>query len=195
MTISDIYIAGFLTGAIVTCIEGPVDLLKCKLQAQVGKGQYSGVWDCVVKLFRQRGIRALYQGATAVTLRNAPCFANYFSFFEATKRKLTPEGHATNLLIAMVAGGVAGFGFWGLFYPLDIIKTRMQTDATDPAERKYRNTLDCVKKTYAEGGVSAFYKGYVPTITRAVPVNAAIFLGISAIKKYFFHEGQPTSDH
>ncbi|CAM9837183.1 unnamed protein product, partial [Phaeothamnion confervicola] len=82
-----------------------------------------------------------------------------------------------------VAGGAAGFGFWGVFYPLETIKTRMQGDATEPAKRLYSSVTDCFKKTYAENGMRAFYKGYAPSIARAVPVNAAIFTGFTAAKR------------
>jgi hypothetical protein len=47
-----------------------------------------------------------------------------------------------------VGGGCAGFGFWGLVYPLETIKTRMQSDKIAVKDRAYKNMLDCAKKTY-----------------------------------------------
>lgn len=41
-------------------------------------------------------------------------------------------------------------------------------------------------KTQAEGGVKAFYKGYIPSLTRAVPVNAAIFCAVFQVKDYMY---------
>jgi len=177
--------AGAITGLLVNFIESPVDLLKCKLQAQVGEGQYRGVWDCLKQLFRQRGIRGLYQGLGATTLRNVPCFASYFFAFECVKQTLTPKGVKPSLLTAFLAGGAAGFGFWGFWYPLDIIKTRMQTDATMPADRKYKNTLDCITKTLQREGPRAFFKGYAPSIVRAIPINASIFWAVNASKGFW----------
>jgi hypothetical protein len=34
----------------------------------------------------------------------------------------------------------------------------------------------------AEGGVKAFFKGYTPSLVRAVPVNAAIFMAVFQVK-------------
>jgi len=182
LTLRDYFIAGSITGAFVSHIEGPIDLLKVKLQAQVGAGQYKGVWDCVTQLLRSRGPRALYQGYSAVQLRNIPAFAVYFEFFEQAKTWVTPAGQQPSLFGTFLAGGWAGFGFWGIFYPFDVIKTRMQTDATFPKDRRYKSTIDCFNQIYSQEGAKGFFKGYYPAVLRAVIVNACIFYAVSAVK-------------
>ena len=76
-----------------------------------------------------------------------------------------------------VAGGTAGFMYWVLFYPLDVLKSAMQTDALVPAERKYRSLGHAASSLWAEGGVGRFYKGVTPCLLRAVPANA-VMLGV-----------------
>ena len=76
-----------------------------------------------------------------------------------------------------VAGGTAGFMYWVLFYPLDVLKSAMQTDALIPAERKYRSLGHAASSLWAEGGVARFYKGVTPCLLRAVPANA-VMLGV-----------------
>ena len=71
-------LAGALAGCGITLVETPVDLLKIKLQAQVGKGEYDGVFDAARKIIRGYGFRGLYQGGPATLLRNIPCFGLYF---------------------------------------------------------------------------------------------------------------------
>jgi hypothetical protein len=56
-------------------------------------------------------------------------------------------------------------------------------DALDPKLRKYSSFMDCWSKTLQEGGMAAMYKGYTPSIARAVPVNAAIFTGFTAAQR------------
>jgi len=188
MSLGNYFQAGFITGFCVNFIESPIDLLKCKLQAQRGAGQYRGVWDCAKQLYSSRGIVAIYQGLGATTLRNCPCFASYFYGFEFTKRALTKKGEKPTLLTFFFAGGSAGFAFWGVWYPLDIIKTRMQIDATDPKDRKYKSIVDCIGKILRNEGPSAFFRGYMPSIVRAIPVNATIFLAVNATKRVVFGE-------
>ena len=133
-------------------------------------------------------MRGVYQGLGATMVRNVPCFATYFCFSEAGYRWVNPPETAGDVTYwqafkgGLVGGAIAGFGFWGIFYPAECIKTRMQSDATDPALRKYKSSLECWQKTFAEGGVRAFFKGYTPALVRAIPVNAAIFCVVFSVK-------------
>lgn len=183
LTVPQYFTAGLMTGFAVTVVEAPIDLLKCKLQAQVGQGQFTGVWDAAKKITKSHGIKGLYQGSLSVALRNTPCFASYFTGFEYVKNKLTPEGQLPSIPTCFLAGGAAGFLFWGCFYPLDIIKTRIQTDHTEVDKRKYKGILDCVKKIHAQDGIKGFFKGYLPSTIRGVFVNATIFASVNLAKR------------
>jgi hypothetical protein len=44
------------------------------------------------------------------------------------------------------AGALGGIAYWLFTYPLDVIKSAMQTDALLPADRKYRSYPDAVRK-------------------------------------------------
>jgi solute carrier family 25 carnitine/acylcarnitine transporter 20/29 len=59
----------------------------------------------------------------------------------------------------------------------------MQSDNIAIDARRYTSYFDCVRKTYADGGVIAFFKGYVPSLARAIPVNAAIFCAVFQVKE------------
>lgn len=166
-----------------------MDLFKIKLQSQVGtSGQYSGVFDAGRQIIGKYGWRGAFQGFSATMARNIPCFSTYFCFSEFGYRLVNPATAETAPTVSkaflggLVGGALAGFGFWGIFYPLEVIKTRMQFDHVDVAKRKYKGMMDCAKKTYAEGGVKAFFKGYTPAIVRALPVNASIFCVVFSVK-------------
>jgi hypothetical protein len=64
--------------------------------------------------------------------------------------------------IQLVSGGTAGAVQWFFCYPLDVIKSTMQTDAVDRAQRKYSGWMDCVRKMYAAGGPKMFVRGFTP---------------------------------
>ena len=183
------WIAGALAAVPISILETPVDLFKIKLQTQVGTGgEYSGVIDAGKKILGKYGWKGAYQGFAATTARNVPCFATYFCFSEFGYRLVNPVHSVAAPTVTsaffggLVGGAIAGFGFWGIFYPLEVIKTRIQSDHTDVAQRRYTSMIDCAQKTYAEGGVQAFYKGYTPAIVRAIPVNAAIFCVVFSVK-------------
>nr|CAD7432345.1 unnamed protein product [Timema monikensis] len=80
-----------------------------------------------------------------------------------------------NLFIIMMAGGFAGIISWGVIIPLDVIKSRIQSD--DPLNPKYKGMLDCFVKSYRRDGLAVFGRGFLVNTLRAFPVNGAIFVG------------------
>lgn len=56
-----------------------------------------------------------------------------------------------------------------MIYPIDMIKSRMQTDGFSPSTgQKYKSTLDCVRTVWRTEGFSAFTRGLGPTLIRYV---------------------------
>jgi solute carrier family 25 carnitine/acylcarnitine transporter 20/29 len=51
-------------------------------------------------------------------------------------------------------------------YPIDVIKSKLQTDSLDPAQRRYKGMIDCARKVWAAQGVKGFTGGLVPTLIR-----------------------------
>jgi len=79
---------------------------------------------------------------------------------------------------SILYGAAAGYALWAIIYPIDVIKTRMQTDGfTRETGQKYKSTLDCVKTVWRTEGVSAFTRGLLPTLIRSPFANGATFLG------------------
>ena len=87
-----------------------------------------------------------------------------------TPKGVTDKSHLP-FYVPFLAGGTAGTSYWVFTYPIDYVKTAMQTDKL--GNFKYVNTLDCIKQKYAEHGLKGFYKGYVICMLRSFPVNAA----------------------
>jgi solute carrier family 25 carnitine/acylcarnitine transporter 20/29 len=78
---------------------------------------------------------------------------------------------------------------WAVIYPIDMIKSRMQTDGfTSSTGQKYTSTLDCVRKVWRAEGLSAFTRGLGPTLIRYVATICArcrnLFHNQVAIRKW-----------
>lgn len=172
-------IAGGLTaGAAVSHVLTPVELLKCNMQVQNmlprEQRKYKNIVDCAIKMVRSGGIGALFNGHAATLAREVPGNAAWFGFYHATKRVLTPAGESPDdlpLWKLMLAGGVGGVCYWTAFFPADVVKTRMQIDATYLELGLIRGLGRC----YKEGGVRTLYSGWGITAFRAFPANAIIF--------------------
>jgi len=179
-TIPQVMFCGSTTGAMISVIVTPIEGVKARLQVQYAlpPGQtplYKGPIDCVKKLFRTGGIRALYAGWIATIFHRGSNWS-YFGAYEAARRFLTPPGSEGKLspLASLVAGGCAGTAFWLSCYPIDVVKTKMQTapvDGTSP----YKGYVHCIKTIYRNEGWRAFFKGLSPCLIRSVPANSAAF--------------------
>lgn len=197
-TVVRLMMAGFLTGSLCSFVEGPVDLIKCRLQAQhphhlattpacdlPSRGVvYQSSWDCAKKIVSERGMRGIFQGLGATLCRNVPGTAVYFTAYEWMRRFFARESESRDLSAGSViaAGGMAGVVFWLSCYPMDLIKSRIQTDHPDPSQRRYRGVLDCVRQIHATEGYRGFWRGFSACLVRAFPVNAATFLAFETFR-------------
>lgn len=65
-------------------------------------------------------------------------------------RILSPEGEDSSkapILGAFFVGGISGMSSWIFSYPVDYIKTVVQSDNLE--NKKYRSAVDCARKKYA----------------------------------------------
>lgn len=188
LTLSQFAQAGAFAGICLSFVEGPVDLFKCQMQVQYGAGQkYSGIMDCAKQIVGQYGVRGAYQGLGATFLRDVPSNAAYFLFYEYFRKLQTKPGESVSDLPAwkvMVAGAMGGMGYWAVTYPTDVVKSTIQTDNIDPAQRKYHGIIDTARKIMAKEGVKGFYKGFTPCIIRSIPANAACFVVYEQVRKF-----------
>lgn len=84
----------------------------------------------------------------------------------------------------LMAGGLAGTFSWLVSFPVDVVKSRLQTDGMD-GKLKYSGAVDCVKKSYQVEGMHFFTRGLTSTLLRAFPMNAVCFLVVSYVMKFF----------
>ena len=74
----------------------------------------------------------------------------------------------------MMAGGIAGLSSWVIGYPIDYLKTKIQSQDLD--NKEYRGMLNCFWKHFRQHGMGGFTKGLWTVCLRAFPVNTVGFL-------------------
>lgn len=84
----------------------------------------------------------------------------------------------------LLYGAGAGYAMWITCFPIDVIKSRMQTDTLDAP--RYANARDCWRQTIGKEGFRALFRGYVPVLARAAPTNAATFLTYELASNYLY---------
>ncbi|KXZ45758.1 hypothetical protein GPECTOR_51g744 [Gonium pectorale] len=80
--------------------------------------------------------------------------------------------------------GIGGITYWLAIFPVDCIKSAMQTDAINPAQRKYTDIRTTARLLWAEGGVKRFYKGFTPCLIRAAPANGVMLLTVDKVTAF-----------
>ncbi|XP_012277169.1 mitochondrial carnitine/acylcarnitine carrier protein [Orussus abietinus] len=183
LTPIQLFYAGAFSGVFTTIIMAPGERIKCLLQVQHGntKPKYNGPMDCVKQLYREGGVRSIYKGTCATLLRDVPASGMYFMTYECLQRAMTPEGGKLGLLSTITAGGLAGIANWIVGMPPDVLKSRLQT----APEGTYKNGIrDVFTQLMREEGPRALYKGFTPVMLRAVPANAACFLGFEVAMNF-----------
>ncbi|KAF3927948.1 Mitoferrin-2 [Dactylellina cionopaga] len=189
-TTAQISAAGFFSAIPMTLITAPFERVKVLLQIQgqsSGPKKYANGLDVVRQLYTEGGIRSVFRGSFATLARDGPGSAAYFAAYEYTKRALTPAGSTEMSLPAIIAaGGAAGIAMWVSIFPIDTVKSKLQS-----AEGKV-TVGGIVRELYGKGGVKAFFPGLTPALLRAVPANAATFVGVEwahqAMRKMFDKE-------
>ncbi|OOQ87292.1 Mitochondrial carnitine carrier [Penicillium brasilianum] len=190
-SIAQISAAGFFSAIPMTLITAPFERVKVLLQIQGQnppppgqKPKYSGGVDVVRQLYKEGGIRSVFRGSAMTLARDGPGSAAYFAAYEYIKRSLTPKdvnGNVTgelSLTAVVAAGGAAGIAMWIPVFPVDTIKSRLQSAPGKPT------IGGTVRAVYASGGFKAFFPGFGPALARAVPANAATFLGVELAHKF-----------
>ncbi|KAL1869220.1 hypothetical protein Plec18167_007886 [Paecilomyces lecythidis] len=134
---------GFLADLAASIIYVPSEVLKTRLQLQ---GRYNNPYfrsgynyrstrDALRTIVRQEGFSALFYGYKATIFRDLPFSALQFAFYEQ-ERKLAQDWSGTKdlnlgleILTATTAGGMAGV----ITCPMDVVKTRIQTQVNTPS--------------------------------------------------------------
>jgi len=176
--------AGFFSAIPMTVVTAPFERVKIILQIQGQKElkpgekpKYNGGVDVVKQLYKEGGFKSVFRGSAMTLARDGPGSAVYFATYETVKRSLTPktttgEPAQLSLLAVCGAGAAAGIAMWIPVFPVDTVKSRMQSASGN------LSIMDTVREISGRGGLRAFYPGFAPAIARAGPASAATFLGV-----------------
>ncbi|KAI1608436.1 MC family mitochondrial carrier protein [Exophiala viscosa] len=181
-----IWVAGAIGGLASFVVSAPSELIKCRAQLVVdGQGSSYAVFK---DIWKHGGLRGLYYGGTITSLRDAFGYGWYFWSYELSKRLLLsrqPDPFVSPTASdVLISGGIAGVITWVSIYPLDVIKTRLQTEPAWHPERqgllpadgavRHRapTSLDVAREIWRSGGIGGFYRGVGICSLRAFFVNA-----------------------
>lgn len=87
-------------------------------------------WAVAKETWKAEGTKGFYHGGVVTGVRDAVGYAFYFWSYEISKRLVanpTEDTQRQAALKVLLCGGIAGIVTWASIFPLDVIKTRVQT--------------------------------------------------------------------
>ncbi|KAG0166859.1 hypothetical protein DFQ28_010149 [Apophysomyces sp. BC1034] len=199
LSMTQLVVAGTASGALASIVLTPVELIKCKLQVQLAgpsiKPTYTGPLHVITHTLRQHGPSGFYRGYLATLIREAGGGAFWFGMYEYTcallmrrRERLSGKRVTKKDLTApelMLGGAIGGMSYNASFFPVDVIKSQMQTDEELLAATRKRTFLQTTREIYAGAGIRGFYRGCGITVLRSAPTSAIIFMTYELLIRHF----------
>ncbi|CAG2102281.1 unnamed protein product [Medioppia subpectinata] len=185
LTTFDKALSGFYASFFSCMACSPPELIKVKLQALRETGVNTNISSVQMtrQILREEGIVGLYRGLTLTLIREMPGYFFYFGGYELAKQMMSsnaPPSQSQELGFAKttIAGGIGGVCFWTSMFPFDVIKSRVQIGSG--AVPKMASVFVDIVRTE---GFRGLYSGLWPTLLRAFPTHAALFLAYEYSKQ------------
>ncbi|KAJ4127220.1 hypothetical protein NW768_008848 [Fusarium equiseti] len=176
------FASGGLAGMIAQASVYPLDTLKFRLQCETVKDGLKGaalVRQTAVKMYGDGGLRACYRGLTMGLIGMFPYSAIDMGTFEVLKKSYKnyyarrDNVHEDDIEVGNIATGIIGAssGAFGasVVYPLNVVRTRLQTQGTAMHPATYTGIWDVTKKTIQREGYRGLYKGLTPNLLKVAP--------------------------
>lgn len=187
LSMNQLVLAGSIAGALVSVVLTPVELIKCQLQVQYGSNRYKGPLDVMQRTFKASGVQGFYRGFLPTLVRETGGGAFWFGTYEyccamlikrrqaLSHRRVTKDDLTAPEL--MLSGAMGGIAYNVSFFPVDVVKSRMQIqDAAGAPGNRVLSYLQITKEIYRGTGIKGFYRGCGITAAKSAPANAIIFL-------------------
>lgn len=172
------FIGSALGSVVAETLTLPADVAKVRLQVQKtaegGIPKYTGLVDCLRKTAKEEGPKAMWKGLAPALVRQVSYTSMSMVIYEPVRdfyKGILPgkaDGQPT-FVQRLAAGGTAGAISISIFNPAEVIKTKIQTNATTEilTMRGVANTV------FKNDGILGFWAGVKPNVARTFIVNAA----------------------
>ncbi|KAI3773532.1 hypothetical protein L1987_48062 [Smallanthus sonchifolius] len=184
-------IAGGVAGAASRTATAPLDRLKVSLQVQTTR---AAIGPAVKNIWREGGILSFFRGNGLNVVKVAPESAIKFYTYEILKN-IIGGGDKDDIgtLGRLLAGGIAGAVAQTAIYPMDLVKTRLQTYVCEGGKVPSLGKLS--KDIWVHEGPRAFYKGIVPSLLGIIPyagIDLAVYETLKEMSKtYILIDSEP----
>jgi solute carrier family 25 phosphate transporter 23/24/25/41 len=190
------FVAGGIGGMTAQFCVYPIDTLKFRLQCETVQGGLKGnalLMQTAKNMWADGGLRAAYRGLTMGLIGMFPYSAIDIGTFEFLKHTFTKykaryysiheEDAAPGSVVTAVIGATSGATGATIVYPLNVLRTRLQTQGTAMHPPTYTGIWDVAQRTVRNEGVRGLYKGLTPNILKVAPALSITWVVYENTKK------------
>ncbi|TRZ13740.1 hypothetical protein HGM15179_013349 [Zosterops borbonicus] len=144
-------------------------------------GHFTGTLDAFVKITRNEGIRSLWSGLPPTLVMAVPATVIYFTTYDQLRDYLHARmGKGSwSHYIPLLAGALARLGAVTVISPLELIRTKMQSQ-----QLSYRELRLCIQSAVAQDGWLSLWRGWGPTVLRDVPFSALYWFNYELVRTW-----------
>lgn len=180
-------------GVLTLLITNPLWVVKTRLILQYGKttpnqvNLYSGMIDCLKKIYMNEGVRGYYKGLCP-GLFGVSHGAIQFMVYEEMKNKYNqyqkvPITKKLSTMEYLTFAAISKFIAAASTYPYQVIRARLQNQ-----HYTYKGSFDCITQTWKFEGWRGFYKGLGTNLLRVTPATMITFLTYENVSHFLLKQ-------
>lgn len=182
---------------VATTVILPMDFIKVHMQCCAeGGGVKVRPINFVVNVYQQQGILAFYNGLSSALLRQALYATTRLGLYKSlSDREKVKTGSESipffkKFIFSIASGGIGAI----VGNPCDLALIRLQLDNTLPPEsrRNYKGCIDALIRIPREEGITAYWRGCMPTVLRACALNFGMLAPYDQLKEYLDKQTGPS---
>lgn len=148
-----------------------------------------------VKMWKTTGIRSFYRGLPMGLVGMFPYSAIDLTTFEYSKQYLvnrnairnhcdpsSPAAAPSNIATAGIGAFSGAFGA-SVVYPINLLRTRLQSQGTAIHQPTYTGIIDVTMKTVKGEGYTGLFKGITPNLLKVVPAVSITYVVYDNVKR------------
>uniref|UniRef100_A0A671R0C5 Solute carrier family 25 member 25b n=1 Tax=Sinocyclocheilus anshuiensis TaxID=1608454 RepID=A0A671R0C5_9TELE len=177
-------VSGSLAGAIAQSSIYPMEVLKTRL-ALGRTGQYSGMKDCAKHIFKKEGLKAFYKGYIPNMLGIIPYAGIDLAVYETLKnswlQRFATDSADPGVFVLLACGTMSSTCGQLASYPLALVRTRMQAQATQEGSPQMTMTGLFRHIVRTEGAIG-LYRGLAPNFMKVIPAVSISYVVYENLK-------------
>lgn len=174
----------------------PIDTLRFRMQCEMKRQGPHGnqlVAQTALQMWRSGGLKSYYRGLLWGLVGQYPYSALDLTIFEYTKQWYIRRNKSLGLdgddaqpssVVVATIGGFSGAVGASVVWPLNILRTRLQTQGTAIHPQTYTGIIDAANQLLNKEGARGFLKGITPNLIKVVPSVSITYVVYNKMKRY-----------